>query len=150
MGRNQCAGLWNFKSDPDAQTKPQIGVIKPDVNIDKVIRLIRAEVAFWLQSRNIKPGAMGDLSVESLPSGISKAIDEMDTSEDRQRQTSFFKDAERVLFDLIINKMHPVWMRDPNFKMKQSFTPGFKVTAQFSEQHAMAKTASPRRRFRQK
>ena len=134
--------FWNFKSDPDVQTKPQIGVIKPDVNIDQVIRLIRAEVAFWLQSRNIKPGAMGDLSVESLPSGISKAIDEMDTSEDRQRQTSFFKDAERVLFDLIINKMHPVWMRDPNFKMKQSFTPGFKVTAQFSEQHAMVNTST--------
>jgi hypothetical protein len=135
--------FWRLKSDPNAASgnKPSIGVIKPEVNIHEVLSLIKAEMGFWLQSKNIKPGAMGNLSVEHMASGISKAIDEMDTSEDRQKQTMFFKDAEADLFDLLINNMHPVWMRDPSFKNRLGFSSGVKITTHFAEQRPIVDTS---------
>lgn len=126
--------ILDLKSDQNSDKKPEIGSIKPEVDSDKVLSLIKSELSFWMQSRNIKPGAMGDLTVETAASGISKAIDEMDTSEDRQAQVPHFKQAEADLWDLIINRMHPVWMKNREFGKKIAWTPGAKVLTQIAEQ----------------
>jgi len=130
--------FMRFKSDPNRpESKPEIGSIKPEVDIDKVLSLIKAEMSLWMQSRNIKPGAMGDLSVENMASGIAKAIDEMDTSEDRQKQVSYFVRAEAELWDLVVNAMHPIWFRQPDFEQRIAFTPGVKIKTEFPEQRAI-------------
>lgn len=126
--------FWSFKSDPNKETKPEVGVIKPQADIDKVLQLIQTELSMWLTSRSIKPGAMGTLTPENMASGIAKAIDEMDTSEDRQKQIPYFKNAEKELWDLIINYMHPIWMREHNFENRIAFSPGVCVNVTFPDQ----------------
>lgn len=126
--------FWAFKSDPATQNKPEIGAIKPEVDIDQVLNFIAAQLSFWLNSRNIRPGTIGVISKENFASGVSKVIDEMDTSEDRQKQVPYFIHAERALWDLLIKNMHPVWIRDPLFKQRIAFSPAVTVDVSFEEQ----------------
>jgi hypothetical protein len=130
--------IWSFKTDPSNDQKPEIGTINPSVDSDKALNLIKAQLGFWLQSRNIKPGAMGDITPENMASGFAKVIDEMDTSEDRQKQVPFFMTAEQELADLLMYGMQPYWQRQPGYKLiKQDFSQGLTLTAHFSEQRPM-------------
>jgi hypothetical protein len=130
--------FWNIKTDAASDGDSEIGILKPDVDTDKVLGLIKTLLAIWLESKNIKPGSTGQLSGDSFASGVSKMIDEMDTSDDRQKQVPFFVSAERELADLIINHMQPVWMSDPAYSLeRRSFTQGLKLSVQFAEQKAM-------------
>jgi hypothetical protein len=133
--------FWELKADPSSEVTPQVGQVSPEFDPEKSLSLIKSQMAFWMQSRNIKPGAMGELSVENAASGIAKAIDEMDTSEDRQDQVPYFVDAEARLWSLI-QKMHSVWMRDPNFQMRGvGWSVGAKVKTTFPEQRAIVDTS---------
>lgn len=90
-----------FKSDQNRETKPEIGTIKPQVDIMPTKDWIITQISLWLSTRGIRPGAIGDASGDSFASGISKMIDEMDTSEDRNKQVGYFQHAEEDLWDLI-------------------------------------------------
>lgn len=130
--------FWRFKSDPTSDAKkPEIGTIKPSVDTDKVIQLIQAQMSMWLQSRSIRPGNTGQLNTENFSSGISKIVDEMDTVEDRSKQVPFFERAEEQLFDLIINHLHPVWIKQPGYDTRLGFTAGARVQVEFQEQKPM-------------
>lgn len=126
--------FWRFKKDPTATGEPKVGIIKPEVDTDKVIQLIQTELAMWLQSKNIRPGSVGQLSSENFSSGISKMVDEMDTVEERQKQVAHFKKLEEDLWDMVINNIHPIWMRSDGYPMASAFAPGSKVTVEFQEQ----------------
>jgi len=78
--------IWLIKQDPDTEGEPKLQVIKPEVNITEVLGLIQGELAFWLNSRGIKPGAIGKIGQDNFASGISKMIDEIDTSDERNKQ----------------------------------------------------------------
>lgn len=130
--------FWRFKSDPTKEgSKPEVGVIKPEVDSEKVLGLIQAQLAFWLNSRNIKPGTIGAINAQDSTSGISKMIDEMDTSEDRQKQVTFFSEFETAWWDLIFNYIHPVWATYQDFENKLSFSKSIKVTTTFAEQRPL-------------
>lgn len=126
--------FWRFKKDPTSTGEPKVGVIKPEVDSDKVIQLIQAELSMWLQSRNIRPGSVGQITPENFSSGISKMVDEMDTVEERQKQVSFFKKLEEDLWDITINHLHPEWIRIAGFPVTTQFVAGSKVTVEFPEQ----------------
>lgn len=126
--------FWRLKSDPTTTNKPEIGSIKPEVDTEKVISLIQTQLAMWLQSKNIRPGSVGDASTENFASGISKMVDEMDTVEERQKQIPYFKSLEESLWDLTINHLHPVWSQLPDYLLKQQFPPGAYVNVEFKEQ----------------
>lgn len=126
--------FWRFKSDPNRETKPQIGVIKPDADTDKILTLVQAQMSLWLETRNIKPGTIGSANAKNVSSGIAKLIDESDTSEDRQRQIPYFIKAEKELYDLIINNMHPVWSQDPEYVFKDKFNQGLEFEITFPKQ----------------
>lgn len=126
--------LWTLRSLGDGEKKPEIGVIKPQVDIQQVIGLVQSQLSFWLQTRGIRPGSIGQLTNESSASGISKMIDEMDTSEDRQKQVQFFKQAESELWDLILKHMHPVWVAQGLVDQTYIFTPSASVEVDFPEQ----------------
>jgi hypothetical protein len=127
--------LWDLKSDQGSDKPPQVGSITPVVDSDKALGMIRALFSLWMQTRNIKPGAIGQMTPDTAVSGIAKAIDEMDTSEDRQNQVPYFKKAEQDLWALIMTKYHPYWANEPEFKFKgQTFSPKAKVMVAFAEQ----------------
>jgi hypothetical protein len=125
----------SLKSDKNSEKSGTVTTIKPEVDSDKALAQIRALFSLWMQTRNIKPGAMGDITVENAASGIAKAIDEMDTSEDRQNQVPYFKKGEELLWQLIMTKYHELWSENANFKFRGlKFSPKAKVVVTFAEQ----------------
>lgn len=129
--------IWNIKSDAQSDKTPQIGTIKPSVDITEVMGYIQMQLAFWLNTRNIRPGTIGALTKDNFASGISKMVDEMDTSEDRQKQVQYFKEAEIKLWDLVFNFMHPVWEREPDWMGPRGLSPVKSVTVCFEDQTAI-------------
>jgi hypothetical protein len=127
--------FWSFKSKPGTDQKPQVGTIKPESDISGGLELVAAEFSFWLNTRGIKPGAVGEVNAANFASGISKIMDEMDTSEDRQKQVPFLADAESELWDLVLHTMLPDWQRRPGYAgVRGIFSPSAKITANFAEQ----------------
>jgi hypothetical protein len=134
--------IWDLKSDQGSDKPPQVGVIKPDVDSDKALNMIRALFTLWMETRNIKPGSMGQLTTENLASGVSKIIDEMDTSGDRQSQVPFFKGLEERLWVKIQEKYIPYWQGEPEFKLKGlAFSAQAKIKVTFAEQRAAIDTS---------
>lgn len=126
--------LISMKSDPTSGKKPELGQIKPQVDSDKAIAAIQEQIALWLQSRGIKPGTIGRIGQENSSSGISKMVDEMDTTADRRKQIPFFKKAEEELYELISEVLHPEWSKNPSFKEKSQFTKDSYLKINFTEQ----------------
>lgn len=129
--------FWRFKSDPTTQSKPQIGVVKPQVDIQQVIGFILAQLSFWLQTRNIRPGTVGALNAENFASGVSKIVDEMDTYEERKKQIPYFNKIEREIWDLVMHGYHPYWVREGLIDESRVFEPGQRVTTEFPPQRPM-------------
>ena len=123
--------LWHLKSDPATDKKPQIGTIKNDADVAQTLELIRAQLAFWLETRSIKGGSIGDLNASNFASGISKLIDESDTTDEKKRQITHFREAEYDLWTLIIENLHPVWAASGQIDNRISFSPGAYVEVDF-------------------
>lgn len=126
----------NIKATQDNPgVEPKIGVIKPELDSDKALAAILEQLALWLQSRNIRPGTVGKASADQSLTGVSKMIDEMDTTGDRQRQIPYFVDAEEDLFYLIAYAMHPIWSSDAKFRLPRSqFSKDLGYDVKFPEQ----------------
>ena len=126
--------FWTFKSDPASKQTPQIGQIKPQVDILPVFQFIGGQLAFWLKSKNIRPGSVGSLTPETMASGISKIIDEMDTFEDRQKQVSYFKAGEADFWKRITKSIHPVWAETKRINTNLRWSPNVVIKTEFQEQ----------------
>jgi len=124
--------VWHLKTDADG-VKPEIGSLDPSVDSDKVLALIQAEFSLWLNTKGIKPGSIGKLTTDNFASGISKMIDEMDTSEDRKKQVSFYADAEEDLWSLT-KTMHDYWVRTQQIDPMPLFSVDSKIITDFQEQ----------------
>lgn len=130
------SAFWHFKSDPAGNGKPEVGMIKPQVDITDTLSLIQAQLAFWLETRGIKAGSIGNMD-QSQASGISKIIDEADTYEDRKKQISYYIPAEKKLWDLILKKMHPYFVSTGAIDSRYIFTSTAEVITKFPEQKPM-------------
>lgn len=132
--------FWAFKSDPNTEKKPEIGTIKPSVDIDAVIGLIQSELSLWLNSRGIRPGTVGQLDKDSFASGVSKLIDEMDTYEGRQRLCQIMVKVESNFWTLLMHHTHPQWVKAKDLGEgipAGLFTPGIRVETVFQAQQPM-------------
>lgn len=123
-----------FKQEPGDDRKPEIGQIKPQVDISDTIQLIITELSMWLNSRNIRPGSISDVSAENMISGISKLVDEMDTSDDRQKQAEIYSAAEEHWWLGIMHRVHPYWVDTGAIAETRKFSPNAKVEVAFAEQ----------------
>jgi len=82
--------FWDFKSSVDGR-EPKIGVIKPDLDMTQQIEYTKDLLSLWLETRNIRAGALGKMDADNAASGIALAIREMDTTQDRVNQEKHFK-----------------------------------------------------------
>ncbi len=130
--------IWQFFSDSDSDKKPQIGTIKPEADITETLELVKSELAMWLQSRNIKPGTVGDVEGSSFASAVSKMVDEADTSDERKKQIEFFEQAEDDLWNLIKNHMHPYWVKTKQIPMILDWSSSSEVHVKFTENIPLA------------
>jgi hypothetical protein len=126
--------FWMFKTDPGDETKPEVGQIKPQVDITDVIQLITTELSMWLNSRNIRPGSISDVSAENMVSGISKLVDEMDTSDDRKKQAEIYSTMEERWWHGIMHSVHPYWVNQRMIDTSQLFSANARVEVSFPEQ----------------
>ena len=87
--------FWDIKST-DIEKKAGVGVIKPEPNIEAQLNMIGQILAVWLQSKNIKPGAITpQMTVNNLASGVAMVIEESDTTKDVKKQEKYFKKLEQ-------------------------------------------------------
>jgi len=128
--------VWQFKSNPGSDKQPSISTVQPSADIDGGLSLVANQLALWLNSKGIKPGAVGEISGSNFSSGIAKMLDEMDTSENRNAQVPYFQRAETDLWDLVLRCYHPIWSDTVvGFDApKDLFSPAAKVVANFAEQ----------------
>jgi hypothetical protein len=123
--------FWSIKSDATKDTKPEVGTIKPEVDIPSVMSYIHDQLKIWLNTRNIRAGEL--TSNDKSMTGISKAIDEMDTTEDRKKQITHFTMAEADAWYLIVNHLHPQWMKMPGYALRYDFAYKTEVKTEFAE-----------------
>lgn len=129
--------LWEIEGAPGEEKKPEIGIIKPQVDYGEVLNLISTELSMWLGTKGIRASTMQGLTPENFASGISKIIDEMDTFEARQKQVTTFQKVEADYWDLIINGLHPYWLLTRQIEQVGKFTSGVEVSVQFAVQLPM-------------
>lgn len=122
--------FWVINSKDGEGKSPQIGTIKPTVDIDKVLTLIKNSMAMWLDSKAIKPGSLGSLDAETAASGVSKMIDEADTTEVRKEQAEILRAAERELWPLIKFFNNEV----EGVEEQRRFSDDFAISIEFGEQ----------------
>lgn len=127
------SSFWFLNSDPDTDKKPQLGTIKPEASVTETLELIKSQMAFWLQTKNIRPGTVGDTQGSSFASAISKMVDEADTTDERKKQEEFFHDAEEDLWDLITKYLHPYWVANGSIKKMPLFSPSVEIDVSFNE-----------------
>lgn len=124
--------FWTLQGS-DPEKKPEIGSIKPQVDIQEVMNFIETTLSLWLQTRGIKPGAIGSAQGQDFSSGISKIIDEMDTVEDREKQVQFFTAAEESFWNILMI-MHNEWVDRRLIDQTAKFSPNAKVVTKFVPQ----------------
>jgi len=123
--------LWFLKSD-DPEKEVEIGTLKPEVDYREVLNLIESELSMWLGSKGIKTGAVGNLTENQAASGIAKIIDEADTFDVRQAQTVTYGKSEQILWDMILHKMHPIWVSQGMVENRTIFSSMAEVITRFS------------------
>lgn len=107
---------------------PEMGVITPTVDIPNVISMIGAQLDLYFSTIGIKTQAGAKVSVGNEASGVSKAIDEGDTTAERKVQVEFFRTAEAKSWDLIAD-MQQIWLKAGILdKERRVFSPSFKET----------------------
>jgi hypothetical protein len=131
--------IWALKSDPTSDKRPEVGQIKPQVDIEQVIQLIITQLSMWLNSKNIRPGSVSDMSATDAASGISKLVDEMDTSDERKKQVEVYRQVEKNFWKDLINNIHPTMLAQGLLadEFRRPFTKGAYVDVNFPEQLPM-------------
>lgn len=112
------ADISNQELNPDAivdlgerteeNGDPEMGVIQPTVDIPNILSMINTELDLYFSSIGIKTNAAASVTPGAESSGVSKALDEGDTTAERKRQVEFFSNVETHLWNLI-SIMESIW-----------------------------------------
>ena len=119
--------FWNFKSDVSGN-KPEIGTIKPVVDVEQVQQYIFGLLNMWFETRGLRPGeAQG--SQNSL-SGIALMIKEMDISADYAKQAEYFTKVEKD-FWYRLSVQHNSWVDSGELSGLPYFSTSFDPSIEF-------------------
>jgi hypothetical protein len=129
--------MWDLQKDQSVEGDADIGTIKPEVDYDGVLTLVQSQLSIWLNSRGIRPGAIGKLDGDKFGSGIARMIDEMDTFEARSKLAARFQRIEVELWDLIMHKFHPYWVATGQIEMRELFSQDAKLEVVFPGQQPL-------------
>lgn len=124
--------FWDLKSDPTSGKTPQVGTVTPQADVDKVINFIMTNLAFWLETKGIKAGSIGDVTSSNAASGISKLIDEADTTAIKKKNISSFKADEKSFWQLI-KTMNNYWVSTGLLPNTGLFSSDFDMSIEFDD-----------------
>ncbi len=111
--------FWSLKSDKTSDKNPQIGVLQPTADSQKVLDFVTNIFILWLETKGIRVGSMGNVSGGNVASGIAKIIDEMDAYEVKKKSMEWFKKDEEELWNKKLPLIHNYFIKsglvnDPN------------------------------------
>ena len=109
--------FWDFKSDKASEKRPEIGTIKPEAQVEKVLSFIAHIMGAWAESKSIKVGSIGKVDGENVASGVSKIVDNMDTFEIRKKNIPFFRREEKDLWYLLA-LMNNHWLKSQEIDLE--------------------------------
>jgi hypothetical protein len=103
--------FWNMKSDKESDKNPQIGVIKPEADTEKIMQFIQSVFILWLETKGIKVGSVGSMDGNNSASGIAKIIDEMDAYNVVKKSAMWFEYDEQEFWNEKLPKIHNYWIK---------------------------------------
>ena len=119
---------------PDGQ-KPEIGTVKPEVDIEAMLNLITNLVSILLTTKNLSAGTIKTTQQVSTISGISKALDNAESVEDKKDQQAYFIKAEKDLWELLSKNLIPVWRKQNRLApaLNKEFSQNFELSIIYRE-----------------
>lgn len=102
--------FWNLKSDGTNDKEPKVGQLNPSADTEKVIKFIITSFVLWLETKGIRVGSIGSVDANSLASGISKIVDEMDVNKLVNKSMDWFEKDENELWNRKLPKIHKYWV----------------------------------------
>jgi len=130
--------IINLPFDPASGQTPDAKYLQPTLNSTEVLEFVEKLVAWLLTTNNLTPAQMtGEIQVGA--SGISKMLDQVESTEDIERQQKFFKEAEKKLWDIFAHDMLPYWLEKGiiNKECTEKFSPEFEINILFPERKPM-------------
>jgi hypothetical protein len=129
--------IWDLSSKSKSEKTAQIGTLQPTVDSDKALTFFKNILAFWLDSKGIDAGSIMQLDSQAMASGLSKAMDELDTTEARKESITYLADEEKELY-ILLAKMNNYWMtvaeaKDLNLKLVDVKTVEETIEIEFKE-----------------
>ena len=120
-------------------SKPDAKYIQPELKSDEVLKLVDKLVEYLLATNNLSAGTIIGKAQVSTASGISKMLDEVQSTEDKEEQRKYFESGERDLWDLFAHYMLPVWTAsgEINQEYKGAFSNGFEINIIFKDMKPM-------------
>jgi len=103
--------LWSIKSDRESDKNPQLGVLSPTAQTDKIMSFVTSVFTLWLETKGVRIGSVGQMDAANSASGIAKIIDEMDVHELKRKSQHWFKQDEEELWNSKLPKIHNYWIR---------------------------------------
>ena len=103
--------LWSIKSDRESDKNPQLGVLSPTAQTDKIMNFVTTTFTLWLETKGVRIGSTGSPDAANVSSGISKIIDEMDVHELKKKSQYWFKQDEEELWNVKLPKIHNYWIK---------------------------------------
>lgn len=102
--------FWSLKSDQASTKEPKVGTINPQADTGKVVQFIMNAFVFWLETKGIRVGSVGNVDGGNAANGISKIIDEMDVQLLVDKAMSWFEKDESELFNEKLPLLHKYWI----------------------------------------
>lgn len=103
--------LWSIKSDRESDKNPQLGVLTPTADTQKVVDFVMTIFTLWLETKGVRVGSMGQVAGTNAASGIAKVIDEMDVYEIIKKNQEWFEKDESELWNDKLPKIHNYWIK---------------------------------------
>lgn len=91
--------------------KPTLETVKPEIDIDQMLRLIESNMSMLLTTNGLTVGDVtSQLTTGNAASGAAKMIDQSQSTELREDQVAYFREAEEDFWYLFAHKILPVWV----------------------------------------
>lgn len=104
--------IWELESKKGGDRTGSVGTLQPTVDSTKALEWFKNILAMWLDSKGIDAGSITKLDSSNIASGLSKAMDELDTTEARKKSIKKLQKEEKQLFKLLA-KMNNYWVKLP-------------------------------------
>lgn len=102
--------IWDLSSRDKSDKTAQIGTLQPSVDSDKALKFFRNILAMWLDTKGIDGSSITQMDSQDIASSLSKAMDEMDTTEARKKSIKYLAKEEKHLF-ILLAKLNNYWLK---------------------------------------